>query len=45
VPALPLAQDTRVRVQLVNSNGVCWEGGYSQPAVRNDRKIFRDKVD
>ena len=45
VPALPLGQDTRVRVQLVNSDGVCWEGNYSRPATRNDQKIFRDKVD
>jgi hypothetical protein len=43
LPAFPLAQDTRVRVQLINTDGSCWESNYSGPAERNDPKMFRDK--
>jgi hypothetical protein len=42
MPTLPLAQDLRVRVQLINSDGVCWESNYTGPADRNDQKMFRD---
>jgi hypothetical protein len=45
LPSLTMAQDPRIRVQLVNSDGACWEGSYSQPAVRHDQKVFHDKVD
>jgi len=44
-PAAPglLAQDGKVRVQMVNSAGKCWEAEYTAPAVRNRSDLFRDK--
>ena len=39
------AQDAAVIVQLVNSDGVCWEADFSAPAKKNDLKQFNDKSD
>ncbi|HVO25889.1 MAG TPA: choice-of-anchor V domain-containing protein [Candidatus Margulisiibacteriota bacterium] len=39
------AQDTAVSVQLVNSDGMCWEADFSAPAKKNDLKQFNDKSD
>lgn len=39
------AQDTAVIVQLVNSDGTCWEADFSAPAKKNDLKQFNDKSD
>jgi len=46
-PAGPglFAQDIVVTVQLVNSDGVCWEADFSAPAKKNDLKQFNDKSD
>jgi hypothetical protein len=46
VPPLPLAQP--VTVQLVNTDGVCWEAVYSAPAIKNEggpKGKFKDKAD
>ena len=43
MPTLPLTLP--VRVQLKNSNGVCWEANYSAPAVKNLSNIYKDKAD
>ena len=40
-----LTQQQRVRVQLVNSLGRCWEGVFSSPAARNDSQGFKDVSD
>jgi streptogramin lyase len=45
LPASPLHQDPQVTVQLVNSDGFCWDADYSAPAVKNDTKRFKDKSD
>ncbi len=45
MPALPLAQDTTVIAQLVNSDGACWEATYSAPAIKNQSDQFKDKGD
>lgn len=37
-----LDQDTRVTVQLLNSEGKCWEANFEPPAFYNDRFEFRD---
>lgn len=44
-PALPLAQDPQVIVQLRNTfqAGRCWEARYSPPAKKNDTLQFKDK--
>ena len=45
-PTPPLSQP--VTVQLVNSNGVCWEAVYSEPAIKNVGGLaaqFKDKAD
>lgn len=42
VPALPLAQDPRVTVQLKSSSGVCWSQAYDAPARRNDLRQLKD---
>lgn len=34
-----------VRVQLRNSNGLCWEAVYSAPAAAHTTSIFKDKAD
>jgi hypothetical protein len=39
------AQDTAVIVQLVNSDGTCWEADFSAPAKKNDLTQFNDKSD
>jgi len=39
------AQDTALIVQLVNSDGMCWEADFSAPAKKNDLKQFNDKSD
>lgn len=41
-PADLLEQDTRVTLQLLNSEGKCWEASFEEPAVFNDRFDFRD---
>ena len=38
-----LAQDTNVRVQLVSSDGECWEATYPTPAGTNTPEQFKDK--
>ena len=45
LPGLPLSQDTRVTVQLKNTNGVCWSASYGAPAIRNDSEQFKDRSD
>jgi len=45
-PLLPLVQP--VTVQLVNSNGLCWQAVYSTPATKNEPGPpgqFKDKAD
>ena len=45
-PLLPLLQP--VTVQLVNSNGLCWQAVYSAPATKNEvgpPGLFKDKAD
>jgi hypothetical protein len=44
LPALPLAQDQRVTVQLVNGDGGCWDARYPAPATRNDGVLFTDRT-
>jgi len=44
-PSALMAQTMRVRVQLVNSAGVCWEGSFTTPAGRNTGDKFNDKSD
>jgi hypothetical protein len=43
MPTLPLAQP--VTVQLVNSDGACWEAIYSAPADKNEQGLFKDRSD
>ena len=45
VPDLPLAQDPRVIVQLINDDDGCWETEHSGPAKKNGSKGFSDKAD
>ncbi len=45
MPALPLAQDTTVTAQLVNSDGTCWEAQYGAPAIKNQSDQFKDQGD
>jgi hypothetical protein len=40
---LPAAQP--LTIQLKNSDGRCWEAVYSDPAKRNDAKLFKDRAD
>ena len=42
---LPFSQDSTVTVQLSNSEDVCWQAEYSDPAKRNSSKQFQDKGD
>jgi hypothetical protein len=46
-PALPLAQDPQVVVQLKNdaASRTCWESRFSGPPKRNDNEQFNDKGD
>jgi cysteine-rich repeat protein len=43
MPDLPLALP--VRVQIKNSNGICWETTHSAPASKNDDLQYKDKND
>jgi cysteine-rich repeat protein len=43
VPVLPLIQSPNVVMQLISSDGVCWETRYGMPAFRNQPDQFRDK--
>ena len=43
-PALPLAQDPAVTVQLRSSTGACFGAAYTAPAQQNDAAQFRDKT-
>jgi cysteine-rich repeat protein len=45
LPALPLAQDPAVTVQLKSSDGPCWEARYAAPALRNTQAQFKDRTD
>lgn len=44
-PALPLAQDATVTVQLKNSDGSCWGARFSAPADVNTSEKFKDRSD
>ncbi len=44
-PALPLAQDPTITVQLRSSDGACWGSSFNAPASRNDGTQFKDKLD
>ena len=45
MPTLPLKQDTKVTVQLVNSDGaVCWETVLPGPAIKNTTELFKDRL-
>jgi len=44
-PSLPLQQDPRVTVQLVNTLGECWGADFTAPASANRDDSFRDKND
>jgi len=41
IPTLPLTQP--VRVQVRNSDGICWEAGFDAPALKNTSAQFKDK--
>jgi cysteine-rich repeat protein len=43
VPVLPFIQSPDVVMQLISSDGVCWETRYGMPAFRNQPDQFRDK--
>jgi hypothetical protein len=43
LPPLPLSQDRRVVVQLVNAEGACWTAEFPQPPNRNDLLRFVDE--
>jgi hypothetical protein len=38
-----LAQDGRVRVQLVNSDGQCWSADFLPGSIRDRVDLFKDK--
>ena len=40
---LPISQSPGVRVQLVSSDGPCWDARYTAPALRNDTDRFTDR--
>jgi cysteine-rich repeat protein len=42
LPALPLAQDPAVTVQLKSTDGECWTIPYEGPAARSDAERFKD---
>ena len=42
MPALPLAQDMQVSVQLRNTEGGCWGTSYAAPPIENYAEQFRD---
>jgi glucose/arabinose dehydrogenase len=43
LPGIPVTQP--VTVQLINSDGECWEASYSAPPTKNVNGIFKDKSD
>jgi hypothetical protein len=45
MPSLPLLQDSKVTVQLKNTQGECWSAAYSAPASRNQADQFKDRSD
>jgi len=44
-PPLPMQQDPRVSVQLINTLGECWGAQLTAPASRNRDDSFKDKND
>lgn len=44
LPPAPVPQDPAVVVQLVNSDGRCWDASYAAPPVQNDLRAFRDRT-
>ena len=44
IPALPLAQESEVVVQLQNDLGRCWESRYAAPAKKSDDRRFFDSL-
>jgi streptogramin lyase len=45
LPAFPLHQDPKVTVQVINSNGMCWDANYSFPPIKSDPVQFKAKND
>ena len=45
VPTLPLAQDSKVTIQINNTDGACWTTSFSAPATKNQADQFKDKAD
>ena len=45
IPTLPLTQDLTITVQLLNSDGFCWESQYSAPPLKSRTDQFKDKSD
>jgi cysteine-rich repeat protein len=45
IPAMPVAANATVTVQLSNDAGSCWNDTYSAPAQKNDGVQFKDKGD
>lgn len=43
LPSFPVAQSPEVAIQVVNTDGQCWEAVYTAPADRNDVQEFRDR--
>ena len=43
LPELPLQQNTRMAIQLINDLGECWDSEFLFPAAKNDEKGFKDK--
>jgi len=44
-PLLPFDQDPTLTVQVVNSDGECWDASYSAPAMKNLATQFQDTID
>lgn len=44
IPPLPLSQDPSVLVQILNSDGNCWEANFNAPAKQNTADRFTDIV-
>jgi hypothetical protein len=42
LPALPFTPYVALRTQLLNSDGECWEAGYTAPAARNTATEFKE---
>ena len=45
VPGLPLHQDTKVTIQIHNSDNACWTTSFTAPATKNVSTLFTDKGD